>query len=283
LYIPQAAIVEKGLLGNVTADALLLLDYLRRWVTYKNLKKVRVRERDFFWIKYAQACRELPILFPRRPSLRTQINKMVRLVASLKKNGLIDTVRFRSRCYVHLTETAHELYVKRTTDPDSRLDKQTIISTNDGADIENYESPIMRSRDAYKEEQYKKELPYTQNSYSEAEFESVKRRLEAIFPKRQWSNTEINLLRRQMPIPEWELKLILRLYRLPAPDGFFPANRVPVHVFVLARRRHTMKTLLEYWSDEVTRGLFFFKTPEGVAEAQRHGWNLSEMRWDGNS
>jgi hypothetical protein len=44
-----------------------------------------------------------------------------------------------------------------------------------------------------------------------------------------------------------------------------------------------MKTLLEYWSDETTRAFFFFKTPQGVAEAQRHGWDLSEMRWDANS
>jgi hypothetical protein len=283
LYIPQRAIVKNGLLGNVTTDALLLLDYLRRWVTCKNVKKLRVRERDFFWIKYAQACRELPILFPRQPILRTRINKVVRLVASLKKNGLIDTVRFRSRCYIHLTEAAHELYVKPTTDPDSRLDKQTIMSTNDGADMEKYDSPITRSRDTYREEQYKEELPYTQNTYSDEEFESVKRRLETIFPKRQWSNTEITLLRRQMPIPEYEMKLILRLYQLPCVDRFFPADKLPVHLFVLARRRHTMKTLLEYWSDEVSRGLFFFKTPEGVAEAQRHGWDLSEMRWDGNS
>jgi hypothetical protein len=266
LYIPQRAIVENDLLGDVTTDALLLLDYLRRWVTCKNAKRVRVRERDFFWIKYAQACRDLPILFPRRPILRTQINKIVQLVASLKKNGLIDTVRSGSRCYVHLTEMAHALYVKPTPDPDSRMDRQAIMSTNDSPDMEKYDSPVMRSRDSkselYKEEKYEAEPPYTQNTYSNEQLESVKRRLEAIFPKRQWSNTEINLLRRQMPIPEWELKLILRLYQLPAPDGFFPADRVPVHVFVLARRRHTM---------------------EGVAEAQRHGWDLSEMRSDGNA
>jgi hypothetical protein len=282
LYIPQRAIVEKGLLGGVTTDALLLLDYLRRWVTCKNVKRVRVRERDFFWIKYAQACRDLPILFPRRPILRTQINKMVELVASLKENGLIDTVRVRSRCYVHLTEMAHALYVKPTPDPDSRLDKQSIMSTNDGADMEKYDSPVMRSSDTYREEPYKEEPPYTQNTYSNEQLESVKRRLETIFPKRQWSNTEINLLREQMPIPECEMKLILRFYQLPGPQ-FLPANRLSVHDFVLARRRQTMKTLLEYWSDETTRAFFFFKTPEGVAEAQRHGWDLSEMRWDSNS
>lgn len=147
LYIPQQAIVEKGLLGNVTTDALLLLDYLRRWVTYKNVKKYRFVERDFFWMKYAHACRELPILFPRQPILRTQINKMVRLVASLKKNGLIDTVRFRSCCYIRLTDAAHELYVKPTTGRDSRPDKQTITSVNDGADMEKYDTSVMPSND----------------------------------------------------------------------------------------------------------------------------------------
>jgi hypothetical protein len=285
LYIPQRAIVENDLLGNVTTDALLLLDYLRRWVTCKNVKRVRVRERDFFWIKYAQACRDLPILFPRRPILRTQINKIVQLVASLKKNGLIDTVRVRSRCYVHLTEMAHALYP--TPDPDSRMDRQAIMSTNDSPDMEKYDSPVMRSRDSkselYKEEKYEAEPPYTQNTYSNEQLESVKRRLEAIFPKRQWSNTEINLLRRQMPIPECEMKLILRFYELPGPPQFFPADKLSVHDFALARRRQTMKTLLEYWSNETTRAFFFFKTPQGVAEAQRHGWDLSEMRWDANS
>jgi hypothetical protein len=282
LYIPQRAIVENGLLGNVTTDALLLLDYLRRWVTCKNVKKVRVRERDFFWIKYAQACRDLPILFPCRPILRTQINKIVQLVGALKKCGLIDTVRSGSRCYIHLTETAHQLYVKPTTDRDSRLDKQTIMSTNDGADMEKYNSPIMRSRDTYREEQYKEERQYTQNSYSNEQLESVKQRLETIFPKRQWSNTEINLLREQMPIPECEMKLILRFYQLPGPQ-FVPANKLSVLEFALARRRQTMKTLLENWSDETTRAFFFFKSPKGVAEARRHGWDLNEMRWDGNS
>jgi hypothetical protein len=282
LYIPQRAIVENDLLGNVTTDALLLLDYLRRWVTCKNVRKVRVGERDFFWIKYAQACRELPILFPRRPILRTRINKMVSLVASLKKNGLIDTVRLGSRCYVHLTEAAHQLYVKPMMGSDSRLDKQTIMSTNDGADMEKYDSPITRSRDTYREEQCKEELPYTQNSYSDEKFESVKRRLETIFPKRQWSNTEINLLREQMPIPECEMKLILRFYQLPGPQ-FVPANKLSGLEFALARRRQTMKTLLENWSDETTRAFFFFRTAEGVAEARRQGWDLNEMRWDGNS
>jgi hypothetical protein len=52
---------------------------------------VRVGERDYFWIKYAQACRDLPILFPCRPNLRTQINKIVQLVARLKKCGLISS------------------------------------------------------------------------------------------------------------------------------------------------------------------------------------------------
>src|SRR5438477_8206913 len=109
LYIPQRAIVEKKLLGNITADGWLLLDYLRRWANCKNVKKVQVNGREFFWIKYAQACRELPILFPHRPCLRTQINKMVQLVASLKKHGLIDSIRARSRCYIHITEKAQEL------------------------------------------------------------------------------------------------------------------------------------------------------------------------------
>jgi hypothetical protein len=284
LYIPQRAIVEKGLLGKVTTDALLLLDYLRRWVTCKNVKEVRVGEYDFFWIKYAQACRELPVLFPHRPILRTQINKMVRLVASLKKNGLIDTVHFRSRCYIHLTEAAHELYVKPTTDPHSRLDKHTITPANDGADMEKYDGPVMRSCDGNTEEQYKEELHYTRNSYSDDELESVKRRLETIFPKRNWSNTEIAFLRRQMPIPEWEMKLVLRFYHLPNPPRtFLPANKLAEHEFLLVRRRHTMKTLLEWWSDEVTRALFFFKTAEGAAEARRHGWDLNEMRWNGQA
>jgi hypothetical protein len=284
LYIPQRAIVENDLLGNVTTDALLLLDYLRRWVTCKNVKRVRVRERDFFWIKYAQACRDLPILFPRRPILRTQINKMVGLVASLKKNGLIDTVRVRSRCYVHLTEMAHALYP--TPDPDSRMDRQAIMSTNDSPDMEKYDSPVMRSRDSkselYKEEKYEAEPPYTQNTYSNEQLESVKRRLEAIFQKRQWSNTEINLLRRQMPIPEYEMKLILRFYQLPGPQ-FLPANKLSEVEFLLARRRHSMKALLDNWGDEVGRAQIFFRTVPGAMEAQRHGWDLTEMQWDGNS
>jgi hypothetical protein len=69
-------------------------------------EKVQFRGHDFFWIKYRQACRELPILFPNRPILRTQLNKMVRLVASLKKHGLIDTARSGSRCYIHITQKA---------------------------------------------------------------------------------------------------------------------------------------------------------------------------------
>src|SRR5262249_22207937 len=147
LYIPQRAIVENDLIGNVTTDAWLLLDYLRRWVTCKNVKKVQVRGHEFFWIKYAQACRELPILFPRRPILRTQINKMVRLVASLKQNGLIDTVRLASRCYIHVTERADKLYVK-PTDPDSRLDEHRVTSVNDGANTEKYDGPVMQNHDS---------------------------------------------------------------------------------------------------------------------------------------
>jgi hypothetical protein len=273
-------------LGDVTTDALLLLDYLRRWVTCKNVKKVRAGECDFFWIKYAQACRDLPILFPRRPTLRTQINKIVRLVASLKENGLIFTLHFGSRCYIHLSEAAHELYVKPTTGAGSRLDKHTITAAHDGSDMEKCDGPVMRTHDSkselYKEGKYKEER-YTQNTYSNEEFESVTYRLERIFPKRQWSNTEINLLRTLMPIPEYEMKLILRLYQLPRVDAFFPANKLPEHLFLLARRRHTLKTLLENWSDEVTRGLLFFKSREGMTEAEHHGWDLAEMRWDGNS
>jgi hypothetical protein len=220
LYIPQRAIIEKEFLVTDTTDAWLLLDYLRRWVTCKNVKKIQVRGREFFWIKYAQACRDLPILFSHRPILRTQINKMVRLVASLKKSGLIDTVRLRSRCYIHITEAALELYVKPTTEPDSRFSEHGVTSANGGSDMERYDDLIMRDHDAkeqYKNEQHGKELHYTQNNYSEPQFECVKRHLEMIFPKRSWSNIEIALLR-QMPIPMWELTLILRFYQLPIGD-----------------------------------------------------------------
>jgi hypothetical protein len=282
LYIPQRAIVEKDLLGKITTDAWLLLDYLRRWVTCKNVKKAQVRGREFFWIKYRQACRELPILFPNGPILRTQLNKMVRLVASLRKYGLIDSVRSGSRCYIHITPTAHELYAKPTMERGSRVDEHSVTSVHDGADMEKYDGPVMRNGDGNKEEPYREERHYTQNSYSDEELESVKRRLETIFPKRNWSSKEIDFLKVQMPIPEWEMKLILRLYQLPGPQStFLPATKLPGHEFWLSRRRQTMKTLLENWSDEVTRGLFFFRTPYGVGEAQRRGWDLTEMRWDG--
>jgi len=281
LYIPQRAIVEKDLLGNITTDSWLLLDYLRRWVTCKNVKRVQVRGHEFFWIKYRQACRELPILFPHRPILRTQINKMVRLVASLKRSGLIDTHRFASRCYIRITERAHELYVK-PTDPNSRVDEHGVTSMNDGADMQKYDGPVTCDRDTkeqYKNEQDEKEREYTQNDYSNNEFECVKRQLETIFPKRNWSKSEIALLTRQMPIPGWELNLILRFYTLPGPvNPFVTGKSLPVHEFLLVRRRHTIRTLLEFWSDEVIRALSFFETWVGRQEAESHGWDPSEMQ-----
>jgi hypothetical protein len=289
LYIPQRAIIEKNLLGSITTDAWLLLDYLRRWVTCKNLKKVQVEGREFFWIKYRQACRELPILFPRRPILRTQINKMVQLVASLKECGLIESVRFGSRSYIHITEVAQELYARPRIETESHVDGHSVTFINEGHDLEKYDGPVMRNRDdkcaVYIEEQYREELDNTQNNYCDDELESVKRRLEAIFPMRKWSTTEMALLRRQMPIPEWELKLITRFYSLAGPDNPFGTGKeLGFHQFLLARRRQTMKILLEHWSDEVTRGLsFFFKTAVGGKKAEIHGWDLTEMRGNGES
>jgi hypothetical protein len=281
LYIPQRAIVEKGLLGKVPIDAWLLLDYLRRWVTCKNLKKVQVHGLDFFWISYPHACRELPILFPRRPILRTQCNKMVGLVASLRENGLIDTRRFAGRCYVHIRERAQDLYVK-PTDSESRLDEHGVTSIYDGADMQNHDDPITRSHDAkeqYKDEQHEKELHYTQNNYSDDEFECVKRQLETIFPKRNWSSTEIDLLKRQMPIPEWELKLITRFYGLPGPKNpFMTGKHFLTHEFLLARRRQTMRTLLEHWGDEIARALSFFDSWVGRQETESRGWGPGEMQ-----
>ena len=280
LYIPQGAIVQAKLLGRVTTDAWLVLDYLRRWASCKNVKTLQIGNRDFFWIKYSQACRELPILFRRRPTLPTQRNKMVKLVASLKSCGLIQTARAGSRCYIHLTETAQAMYGKPS--PQKRFEMDNVTSDNDGAVMVKRDAPVMRNRDG-KEEQYKTELEercYTPNKdYSNEQLESVKRQLEVIFPKRNWSRTEIALLERQMIIPKWELILVQRLYEIPfEPSRFLPASKLPDHEFLLSRRRQTMKTLLENWSDEVTRGLFFFRTDTGAAEARRRGWNLAEMR-----
>jgi hypothetical protein len=279
LYIPQRAIVESGLLGNVTTDAWLLLDYLRRWVTCPNVKKLRFRERDFIWIKYPHACRELPILFPGEPLLRTKINKMVLLIASLKKCGLIDTKRLGTRCYIHFTENARKLYAHSTTERASHNDKNSVTSVCDVNDMENHDGSIMYSHGDNKKELDKTEQEYTQNSYSNDKLECVKRWLETIFPKRNWSNTEMALLREQIPIPEWELKLITRFYRLPAPAHPYAVGKdlTPDH-FLLVRRRHSMKTLLEHWSDEVFQAVSFFKTAAGRRQAEREGWDLSEMR-----
>lgn len=281
LYIPQQAIVEKDLLGKVPTDGWLLLDYLRRWVTCKNVRKQQVQGRQFFWIKYSQACRELPILFPHGPVLRTQINKMVRLVALLKRTGLIDTHRFASRCYIHITERAQELYLKPTTEAASRFNEHGIASTNDDVDVEKHDGPVMRNRDVkeqYQKEQDRKEQYYTQNRYSDEQLECVKHQLETIFPKRNWSHSEIVLLRRQMPIPKWELTLIRRFYALTNCD-LLPGNKLTEHEFLLTRRRKTMHTLLYYWGDEVGRAqCFFFRSFAGAEEARRRGWDLREMQ-----
>lgn len=284
LYIPQRAIVEKDLLGKVTTDAWLLLDYLRGWVTCKNVKKVQIDGREFFWIRYRHACRELPVLFPNRPILRTQLNKLVRLIASLKDQGLIDTARLGPRCYVHITRKAQELYAKPTAETFSRIGHHT-MSTNDGCDMDNRDGHIMRNDDGTEELNEEKEHAYTNNSDSnDRELECVKRRLERIFPVRNWSKTDIASLRRQMPIPEWELKLMTRFYTLPMPtrSGVFAKDLVP-HDFLLVRRRQSMRTLLEHWSDEVPRALAFFETFGGRREAESHGWDLSEMRSNGES
>ena len=168
LYIPQRAIVEKDLLGRITTDAWLLLDYLRRWVACKNVRKMQFRGREFFWIKYAQACRELPVLFPNRPILRTKLNKMVRLVASLKKYGLIDSVRSGSRCYIHITPMAHDLYAK-PTEAYSRPNEHGVTSVSDGANTEKHAGHVTQNSDAYiqgEQHKHKEERDYTQNSYS---------------------------------------------------------------------------------------------------------------------
>jgi len=205
---------------------------------------------------------------------------MVRLVALLKRTGLVDTHRFASRCYIHITERAQELYIKRT-DPESRLDEHGVTSIHDGVDMQKYDGPVMRNRDVkeqYQKEQDGKEQSYTQTRYSDEQLECVKHQLEAIFPKRNWSRSEIVLLRRQMPIPKWELTLIRRFYLLQNAD-FMPGDKLTEHEFLLTRRRKTMHTLLYYWSDEVGRAqCFFFRSFAGAQEARRRGWDLREMQ-----
>jgi hypothetical protein len=125
--------------------------------------------------------------------------------------------------------------------------------------MDNCDGHVMPNDDANKEERYREKQHYSQNSCSNDELESVKCRLETIFPMRNWSNTEIAALRKQMPIPEWELTLITRFYSVPGPQNPFAFGKdLLPHHFFLARRRQTMKTLLEHWGEEVTRGRSFF-------------------------
>ena len=242
LYIPQAEIIKKELLGSVTTDAWLVLDYIRRWSKYDNTKKVQRFGRDYLWIKYTQACRELPIIFPGKPTRRTQLNKMVYLIASLRKAGLIDTFRQGSRCYVYMTDIARSLYAPSHTAHSAIMVQRDYSVTNsrDGHDMQAHEGQpaIYNKKEQYKEN---KELYCTQNTHTNEQLECVKRAIEVIFPKRIWSNEELRLLKGQMIIPQWEILLIHRFYQMPKPavlDGV-PDTMRREHEFHLLRRRQT--------------------------------------------
>ena len=204
---------------------------------------------------------------------------MVKLVASLKKCGLIQTARSGSRCYIHITETAQALYGKPS--PQKRFEMDNVTPDNDAAVTAKRAARVTHNHDA-KEEQYdiEQEERYTQNKeYTNEELECVKREFEIIFPKRSWSLTEINCLKRQIPIPGWELVLVQRFYQIPCEPNphNLPTRMFAEHEFLLARRRQSIETLLNHWSDEVQRALHFFQTDAGAEEARRRGWSRAEM------
>ena len=161
VYLPQQAIVAHRLLGAVSVDAWLLLDYLRRWESCEKLKTIKRGDMTYFWIDYEHACDELPLLFPHEPSLRTKLNKMVRLVAELKRAALLKTERCGRRCFVCVTESARALY--RTPRDLSAADGISVTENRVNAGTRLHDDTVTQCRDdapptLYKEEHYKDKL-----------------------------------------------------------------------------------------------------------------------------
>jgi hypothetical protein len=246
LYIPQGAIDQAGLVGKVNLDCWILLDYIRRWPDCANIRRQKFDAVEYFWLDYRTACEELPLLFPRKPKLVTQVNKLTLLIRQLKTAGLLVTRRLGPRCYMRLTPLAIQLYASR----DRRRGFDT--STHDTEIMESHDVHVTGSSDVggpayiYKE-QIDKE-PAVHQHLCSANIDQLSESIAQIFGRDKLATPELRKLQRQMPIPREEVVLIKGFYSL----------RADYQNFRLNRRRQSIRSLLEHWTEAVDQASYYF-------------------------
>src|SRR5215210_4020042 len=112
LRLPQRGAAEAGLIGKVSNDAILLLYYLFGWMEAKGAKRTLIDGREFVWIDYHHAVCENPALFA-SGEMATKINRLSKMVKSLRIAGLVETKRGGARLYFYLTPTAMALFSRQ--------------------------------------------------------------------------------------------------------------------------------------------------------------------------
>jgi hypothetical protein len=108
--VPQAAIVDAGLLGKVSVQDICLLYYLRGWFNFDGAKIEQLDGRKFVWLHSACAIEELPVLFNPQAKLTSRKNQLSAMIENLRETGLLETTRIGRRLFFRLTDKAVGLY-----------------------------------------------------------------------------------------------------------------------------------------------------------------------------